>query len=443
VILAGILSVAPAQGQTPSVRLAAPSDCLANPNCGPGLERVYGVDVSSVFVPLTVADAGISALDDGLAEVAVAFSSDPEVSRPDVLTLRDDRRMVGPDPIVPVIRAKLLRTFGPRAARHIRRRLDAASAVLTTRALRSLNQQVGDGRLPEAVGGEFIDANALGGNGRRRGGPRIVVGFQDFAENETLAHLYAQTLRADGYRVSVRSVHGLRPEAVKALRAGRIGIYPGYSGSLLGYLGGTSLKRALARLGAQPMAFARAQDRNGFAMKTDVARRLGVAKLSDLARFWPAASAAQAPSEPRQDEQWAVAPSSLLDLPGAWALSQGAGVVVAVIDSGTKLDHPDLAPNVWTNFDEVPGNGVDDDHNGYIDDVHGVDLTSDRPGQDLSDGIGHGTHVAGIVAAAANRRGVVGVAFRAKIMTVRVIDAAGRPPALPRASATPPPTARA
>ena len=108
---------------------------VPNPNCGAGLERVYGVDVSSVFVPLTVADAGISALDDGQAEVAVAFSSDPEVSRPDVLTLRDDRRMVGPDPIVPVIRAKLLRTFGPRAARHIRRRLNAASAVLTTRAL--------------------------------------------------------------------------------------------------------------------------------------------------------------------------------------------------------------------------------------------------------------------------------------------------------------------
>jgi ABC-type phosphate transport system substrate-binding protein len=97
-----------------------------------------------------------------------------------------------------------------------------------------------------------------------------------------------------------------------------------------------------------------------------------------------------------------------------------------VIDSGTKLDHPDLAPNVWTNFNEVPGNGVDDDHNGYVDDVHGVDLTSDRAGQDLHDGVGHGTHVAGIVAAAANRRGVVGVAFRAKIMTVKVIDDAGR-----------------
>jgi ABC-type phosphate transport system substrate-binding protein len=134
--------------------------------------------------------------------------------------------------------------------------------------------------------------------------------------------------------------------------------------------------------------------------------------------------AAQA-ADDRQAEQWAVAPGALLDLPGAWELSRGAGVVVAVIDTGTRLDHPDLAPNVWTNFDEVAGNGIDDDHNGYVDDVHGVDLTSTRAAQDLSDGNGHGTHVAGIIAAAANGRGVVGVAPRAQIMTVKALDASG------------------
>ena len=96
-----------------------------------------------------------------------------------------------------------------------------------------------------------------------------------------------------------------------------------------------------------------------------------------------------------------------------------------MIDSGTRLDHPDLAPNIWVNFREVPGNGVDDDGNGYVDDVHGVDLTTTRAAQDLSDGNGHGTHVAGIIAAAANGRGVVGVAFRARIMTVKVLAADG------------------
>jgi subtilisin family serine protease len=130
--------------------------------------------------------------------------------------------------------------------------------------------------------------------------------------------------------------------------------------------------------------------------------------------------------EPRQGEQWAVAPGAVLDLPGAWDLSQGAGVVVAVIDSGTRLDHPDLARNIWTNFGEVPGNGADDDDNGYVDDVHGIDLTNRGRRQDLSDGNGHGTHVAGIIAAAANRRGVVGVAPQARIMTVKVLDAQAR-----------------
>jgi subtilisin family serine protease len=139
----------------------------------------------------------------------------------------------------------------------------------------------------------------------------------------------------------------------------------------------------------------------------------------------PASAAAQVPSEQRQDEQWAVRPGAVLRLPDAWRLSQGAGVVVAVIDSGTRLDHPDLAPNAWVNFGEVPGNGADDDRNGYVDDVHGVDLTTTSAVQDLSDGNGHGTHVAGIIAGASNGRGIVGVAFRARIMTVKVLKASG------------------
>ena len=135
---------------------------------------------------------------------------------------------------------------------------------------------------------------------------------------------------------------------------------------------------------------------------------------------------AQSPHDARQGEQWAVADGTVLNLPRAWELSQGAGVVVAVIDSGARLEHTDIAPNVWVNFDEVPGNRVDDDANGYVDDVHGVDLTtSRRTEQDLSDGNGHGTHVSGIIAGAANGRGVVGVAFRARLMIVKVLDARG------------------
>jgi subtilisin family serine protease len=156
-----------------------------------------------------------------------------------------------------------------------------------------------------------------------------------------------------------------------------------------------------------------------------------VRRLSDLARFWPRVTGGRvaahaAAADPLLAEQWAVAPGAVLNLPGAWELSEGAGVTVAVVDSGTRIDHPDLAPNVWTNFREIPGNGVDDDGNGFVDDVHGVDLTTTAAQQDLTDANGHGTHVAGIIAAAANDKGVVGVAPRAKIMTVKVLDAEGR-----------------
>ena len=95
-----------------------------------------------------------------------------------------------------------------------------------------------------------------------------------------------------------------------------------------------------------------------------IPRRIRSLAVVGLSACVFAAPVVAAPTDALQGEQWAVAPDAVFDLPGAWALSAGAGVTVAVVDSGTRLDHPDLAPNVWTNFAEVPGNGVDDDANG-------------------------------------------------------------------------------
>src|SRR6476660_3450951 len=122
------LPATPATAQVPTLRLAAATDCSVNPNCIPGFKRVYGVDPTPDLVALTVADGGIQALDDNVAEVAVAFSSNPGLSRPDIVTLRDDKHMISADHIVPVIRTSLLRRYGP----DLRRRLDAASRVLDT-----------------------------------------------------------------------------------------------------------------------------------------------------------------------------------------------------------------------------------------------------------------------------------------------------------------------
>lgn len=108
-----------------------------------------------------------------------------------------------------------------------------------------------------------------------------------------------------------------------------------------------------------------------------------------------------------------------VDAPAAWDLATGGDAVVAVIDTGTALDHEDLAANLWTNPGEIPGNGVDDDANGWVDDVHGYDTVNGDP--DPSDTIGHGTHVAGTIGAVGgNGIGVAGVSWRVRIMTLQI-----------------------
>jgi subtilisin family serine protease len=114
-----------------------------------------------------------------------------------------------------------------------------------------------------------------------------------------------------------------------------------------------------------------------------------------------------------------------IDAPEAWDVTTGSSdVVVAVVDSGVDINHPDLQPNIWTNPGETPDNGIDDDANGYIDDVSGWDFSFND--NDPRDANGHGTHVAGTVAAAGdNGIGVTGVSWSAKIMALRFLDAWG------------------
>ena len=145
------------------------------------------------------------------------------------------------------------------------------------------------------------------------------------------------------------------------------------------------------------------------------------------------------PNDPDVGFQWYVDDGGFADvsLPAAWDVERGSGAArIGVMDTGVDMSHPDLASKIWTNPGETAGNGVDDDANGYVDDVHGWDFgdgdndpnphaVPDPEAFDVDVGF-HGTFVAGVAAAATdNGEGIAGAGWNCPVVPLKVVDSAG------------------
>ncbi len=137
------------------------------------------------------------------------------------------------------------------------------------------------------------------------------------------------------------------------------------------------------------------------------------------------------PSDTYYTNQWYLQKTKAVQ---AWnTIRESPNIIIAILDSGVQIDHPDLKSNIWINTKEIAGNNKDDDKNGFIDDINGWDFVNNvaDPGPKFKvgfseDGILHGTIIAGIAAASGNNAtGIAGVTWRAQIMPLKVLDDTG------------------
>ncbi len=200
-------------------------------------------------------------------------------------------------------------------------------------------------------------------------------------------------------------------------------IVKGATSAQLASLGGKGVQAArhISSRGVQLITL-----RRGLSVKAAVALLQKLPNVEYACPNYIRKAAETTPPDPQYDLQWNW---PKIDAPLAWDVTTGsATVTVGVIDTGVDLDHVDLQANLWKNQAELAGTpGVDDDGNGYFDDIDGWNAITNTPTPDDDDFFtpGHGTHSAGIIGAVSNTIGGVGINWTVKIMPLKFLNSAG------------------
>ena len=270
--------------------VTAPVDCLTNAYCGRGLADTYGVDIAQGLQRSRRISASVQALKRGSTDLAVVFSNSPYPRDPSLVALKDDRGMLAAENVVPVYR-RSLKVLYPALPRDLQR----LGALVTTKALRTLDRGIANGKTPEQAAARWLSLTAPSSSVRSKPGPRLTIGAADFLENQALAHVVAGYLADRGYRTRVKVLPGNRPAVVDALANAQIDITPEYAASMLEYLNGfrgeatadtTATVRRLATyldlIGAVPAGAAPGQSTNVFLTTKKLADTLHLRSLSDL-----------------------------------------------------------------------------------------------------------------------------------------------------------------
>jgi osmoprotectant transport system substrate-binding protein len=276
--------------------LGGPPECPQRPFCIPGLKDTYGVEFK-LFLPL---DAGgplsLSAVNSGLVDVGLLFTSDPSIQVNNLVLLEDDKHLQKADNLIPVVRNDLIAK-----APGLPDLINPFMAKLTQDQLTDLNKQVTvDGKDSKSVAGAWLAANGLTTGGTSGNGITVKVGSTNFYEQEILGEIFAQILEANGFTVERKFQLGNREVVFPALEKGDIDILAEYAATALEYVNkgageatgdaaetAAKLKDRLAPLKLTALDFAPATDQNGFVVTKATADKYNLTKVSDLANAAP------------------------------------------------------------------------------------------------------------------------------------------------------------